>query len=121
MHDRRLQELRLYTDFGRCSRPLFIVSNQELLIKKDDIRKLLMYETDEERLTWRKLIEQGYIEYVLPFFQPDISLYHCVVNSQRSPHHCSANRVRADVFSADICILSCCNPGTSTPRRRTRR
>lgn len=64
VHDRRLQELRLYTDFGRCSRPLFIVANQELLIKKEDIRKLLMYETDEERLTWKHLIERGYIECV---------------------------------------------------------
>ncbi len=65
VHDRRLQELRLYTDYGRCSRPLFIVSNQELLIKKEHIRRLLMYDSDEDRLSWKHLIEQGFIEYVV--------------------------------------------------------
>jgi hypothetical protein len=35
-----LKELRLYTDYGRCSRPLFIVENQRLLIKKAHIRAL---------------------------------------------------------------------------------
>lgn len=37
VRDIRLRELRLYTDYGRCSRPLFIVEKQKLLIKKKDI------------------------------------------------------------------------------------
>lgn len=42
MHDIRLQELRLYTDYGRCCRPLFIVDpdRKRLTITKDDIRQL---------------------------------------------------------------------------------
>ena len=40
IRDIRLKELRLYTDYGRCSRPLFIVEKQRLLIKKRDIRAL---------------------------------------------------------------------------------
>ena len=42
MHDIRLQELRLYTDYGRCCRPLFIVdpASQRLRIRKSDIRQL---------------------------------------------------------------------------------
>ena len=40
IRDIGLSELRLYTDYGRCSRPLFIVENQRLLIKKSDIRAL---------------------------------------------------------------------------------
>lgn len=40
VRDIRLKELRLYTDYGRCSRPLFIVENQRLLIKKMHIRAL---------------------------------------------------------------------------------
>jgi DNA-directed RNA polymerase II subunit RPB2 len=40
VRDIRLKELRLYTDYGRCSRPLFIVENQRLLIKKKDIHAL---------------------------------------------------------------------------------
>lgn len=47
MHDIRLQELRLYTDAGRCCRPLFIVDleKQRLRIRKDDISKLQERET----------------------------------------------------------------------------
>lgn len=41
VHDYALQELRLFTDAGRTSRPLFIVENSELLIRKGHIRKLL--------------------------------------------------------------------------------
>ncbi|CAN1807293.1 DNA-directed RNA polymerase II subunit 2 [Linum perenne] len=37
VRDIRLKELRIYTDYGRCSRPLFIVENQRLLIRKKDI------------------------------------------------------------------------------------
>ena len=42
VHDIRLQELRLFTDYGRCCRPLFIVdvASQHLRIKKADIRQL---------------------------------------------------------------------------------
>jgi DNA-directed RNA polymerase II subunit RPB2 len=40
VRDIRLKELRIYTDYGRCSRPLFIVDNQKLLIKKRDIYAL---------------------------------------------------------------------------------
>ena len=36
----RLKELRLCMDYGRCSRPLFIVEGQRLLIKKAHIRAL---------------------------------------------------------------------------------
>jgi DNA-directed RNA polymerase II subunit RPB2 len=40
VRDIRLKELRIYTDYGRCSRPLFIVDKQKLLIKKKDIHAL---------------------------------------------------------------------------------
>ncbi len=40
IHDYGLQELRLYTDFGRTSRPLFIVKDQRLLLKKSHIHKV---------------------------------------------------------------------------------
>lgn len=32
VHDIRLQELRLYTDYGRCCRPLFIVEQQAIKV-----------------------------------------------------------------------------------------
>ena len=71
VHDMRLGELRLYTDYGRCCRPLFIVENQQLRITKQHIRKLiegqqgsLEDETETEAYTWKDLIFHGLIEWV---------------------------------------------------------
>jgi len=63
VRDIRLQELRLYTDYGRCCRPLFIVDKQRLLIKKSDISKL-HNKRKEERFGWHDLVANGFIEYV---------------------------------------------------------
>ena len=51
VHDIRLQELRLYTDYGRCCRPLFIVDKQALRIKKSHIQALQGVE-GLEKLHW---------------------------------------------------------------------
>ena len=40
VHHIGLKEHRLYTDYGRCSHPLFIVEGQKLLIKKTHIGAL---------------------------------------------------------------------------------
>ncbi|GFQ05233.1 DNA-directed RNA polymerase ii subunit rpb2 [Phtheirospermum japonicum] len=63
IRDIRLKELRLYTDYGRCSRPLFIVEKQDLLIKKKDILALQQRESPEE-YGWHDLVRKGFIEYV---------------------------------------------------------
>ncbi|KAK9089276.1 hypothetical protein Scep_028358 [Stephania cephalantha] len=63
IRDIRLKELRLYTDYGRCSRPLFIVEKQRLLIKKKDIRALQQRESPDDG-GWHDLVAKGYIEYV---------------------------------------------------------
>ncbi|THG13649.1 hypothetical protein TEA_007388 [Camellia sinensis var. sinensis] len=63
IRDIRLKELRLYTDYGRCSRPLFIVDKQKLLIKKKDILILQQRESPEES-GWHDLVAKGFIEYV---------------------------------------------------------
>ncbi|XP_057505694.1 DNA-directed RNA polymerase II subunit RPB2-like isoform X1 [Actinidia eriantha] len=63
IRDIRLKELRLYTDSGRCSRPLFIVEKQRLLIKKKDILALQQRESPDEG-GWHDLVAKGFIEYV---------------------------------------------------------
>ncbi|WZZ25172.1 hypothetical protein YC2023_008573 [Brassica napus] len=63
VRDIRLKELRIYTDYGRCSRPLFIVDNQRLLIKKRDIYALQQRESAEED-GWHHLVAKGFIEYI---------------------------------------------------------
>lgn len=56
VRDIRLKELRIYTDYGRCSRPLFIVDNQRLLIKKKDIYAL------QERVNfWANLFSSSFL------------------------------------------------------------
>lgn len=91
VRDIRLKELRIYTDYGRCSRPLFIVEKQRLLIKKRDIHALqqrvmqlevlfifLIYDLSFQVVTflyaiyfqessedgWHDLISKGFIEYI---------------------------------------------------------
>ncbi|KAK4399114.1 DNA-directed RNA polymerase II subunit RPB2 [Sesamum angolense] len=63
VRDIRLKELRIYTDYGRCSRPLFIVEKQRLLIKKKDIRALQQRESPEDG-GWHDLVAKGFIEYI---------------------------------------------------------
>ncbi|KAM0054307.1 DNA-directed RNA polymerase II subunit RPB2 [Helianthus debilis subsp. tardiflorus] len=56
-----MKELRIY--IGRCSRPLFIVEKQRLLIKKKDTQKLQLRETPEDG-GWHDLVSNGFIEYI---------------------------------------------------------
>ncbi|KAJ9136171.1 hypothetical protein P3X46_033274 [Hevea brasiliensis] len=51
VRDIRLKELRIYTDYGCCSRPLFIVEKQRLLIKKKDIHALKQREAYADTYT----------------------------------------------------------------------
>ena len=68
VHDIRLQELRLYTDYGRCCRPLFIVKDQQLAVKKSHIEKL--QQRDMTQYSWQDLIQDGLLECAacLPIF-----------------------------------------------------
>ncbi|WJX29898.1 DNA-dependent RNA polymerase II [Trifolium repens] len=63
VRDIRLKELRIYTDYGRCSRPLFIVDKQRLLIKKKDIHELQQRESPKDG-GWPDLVSKGLIEYI---------------------------------------------------------
>ena len=61
VNDTLNNEIRIYSDGGRCIRPLYIVENNKLLITKSHIRKLKNYE-----LSWEDLIKNkdgGVIEY----------------------------------------------------------
>jgi len=62
VYDIGLKELRLVTDHGRCCRPLYIVEDQKLLIKKGDVIKLQYKE--ETQFGWSQLVSHGYVEYV---------------------------------------------------------
>jgi DNA-directed RNA polymerase II subunit RPB2 len=55
-------EVRVFTDAGRASRPLYIVNSrsQQLAIKRHHINRL----TDDDSYGWSQLIEDGLVEYI---------------------------------------------------------
>lgn len=61
VHDIMLQELRIQTDYGRCCRPLFLVQDHALKVKKGDIRRLTIPES-EDPYSWQDLIDAGMLE-----------------------------------------------------------
>lgn len=62
VRDIREQELRLFTDPGRCSRPLFVVENCSLVLKKEDIVRLQQKEVTG--FGWDQMVQSGLIEYM---------------------------------------------------------
>jgi len=62
VRDTKDREIRLYTDPGRACRPLFIVENQQLLIKKGHIKKLQRKELSG--YGWNEIVANGLIEYI---------------------------------------------------------
>eukprot|EP00878_Enallax_costatus_P009529 GHUV01009957.1.p1 GENE.GHUV01009957.1~~GHUV01009957.1.p1 ORF type:complete len:1020 (+),score=255.55 GHUV01009957.1:227-3286(+) len=72
IHDYALRELRLFTDYGRTSRPLFIVEDNQLVFKRHHLRSLLEREDvydptgnpTGEIWGWSHLVAGGFVEYV---------------------------------------------------------
>lgn len=68
VHDIRLAELRLYTDYGRCCRPLYIVddtpSGPALRITRHHISQLERRGEEGSDFRWDDLVANGLIEYV---------------------------------------------------------
>ena len=94
VRDIQNRELRLFSDPGRCCRPLFIVEDQRLRIRKQHIEQLQNKEETEFR--WSECIAGGYIEYIdteeeetcmiamsLSDLRPDNTMYrytHCEIH-----------------------------------------
>ncbi len=60
----REREIRIYTDAGRICRPLLIVEQQKLLLKRRHIDQLKENERENLRYAWKDLIAEGVVEYV---------------------------------------------------------
>lgn len=57
------REIRIYTDPGRICRPLYIVENSRVKVKKSHIRRLLQKEGELE-YGWKDLVSNGLVEFV---------------------------------------------------------
>jgi len=88
VRDIREQELRLYTDPGRCCRPLFIVENQRLLIKKSHIRELQKIQQDggERDSGWTQLLSRGLVEYIDTEEEETVMIAMTIDDLQKSRH-----------------------------------
>lgn len=62
VRDIRDREIRIYTDAGRICRPLLIVENQKLLLKKMHVEQLK--ERDSNEYSWNDLLGSGVVEYI---------------------------------------------------------
>jgi len=62
VRDIKERELRLYTDPGRCCRPLYIVDNMTVKMRKSHARNLTGEGT--EKWGWADLVSKGFIELV---------------------------------------------------------
>jgi DNA-directed RNA polymerase II subunit RPB2 len=62
--DLRDRELRLYSDAGRCCRPLFIVENRSLKITREHIVKLTNRQHGDEKYGWTNLMAEGLVEFI---------------------------------------------------------
>jgi DNA-directed RNA polymerase II subunit RPB2 len=52
-HNTTHQELLVYTDMGRCCRPLFVLKNGELMAKKEHLK-----------LSWNEMVSKGIVEMI---------------------------------------------------------
>jgi len=71
VRDFRTNEIRVYTDAGRCIRPLYIVDNKKLRINDAVIKDLA-----DGNLQWNDLIKKEYVEYI----SVQESIYNCLVS-----------------------------------------
>lgn len=62
VRDIRDREIRIYTDAGRICRPLLIVENQKLLLKKTHID--FLKEREYNNYSWHDLVASGVVEYI---------------------------------------------------------
>uniref|UniRef100_G1QFC2 DNA-directed RNA polymerase subunit beta n=1 Tax=Myotis lucifugus TaxID=59463 RepID=G1QFC2_MYOLU len=62
IRDIREREIRIYTDAGRLCRPLLVVEEQKLLLKKRHIDQLK--EREYNNYGWQDLVASGVVEYV---------------------------------------------------------
>jgi len=118
--DFKLNEIQIFTDAGRCTRPLFVLKNNKIQITKDDIAKLNKGEIDwnnfiikslkENPLFQEKLnnkVEEGTIEYI-----DSNEAYHSMIAMyEKNIHKSSINYNYCEIHPSLILgVLSSCIP-----------
>ena len=82
------REIKLYTDQGRVQRPLFIVKNNELNIKREHIQKLQGLDT-QDYMRFDETLREGLIEF-LDVEEEEISMIAMGVEDLQNKDYCSS-------------------------------
>ncbi|KAK8798854.1 hypothetical protein WA158_007938 [Blastocystis sp. Blastoise] len=84
------------SDQGRCCRPLFTVDavTQTINLKQSHVQRLLLSPNDPQKLTFSKLIEENYIEYL----SAEEEEYSMIAMDPRMLKTCTANK-SCDTFT----------------------
>lgn len=66
VRDIRDREIRVFSDAGRCLRPLFVVENCRLKLRKSGMRDLFVSEKvgGKKEISWNAVLKKGYVELI---------------------------------------------------------
>ncbi|GAA6057355.1 hypothetical protein JCM3770_005723 [Rhodotorula araucariae] len=104
VRDVRERELRLFTDAGRVCRPLFVVEDQRLALRKEHIDALArddmaVGDDDDDdaaatrKLKWHDLVEQGIVEYLDAEEEETVMICMTPEDLETSRHHAETGEV----------------------------
>ncbi|XP_065883503.1 DNA-directed RNA polymerase II subunit RPB2 [Dysidea avara] len=86
VYDIQDREIRIYTDAGRICRPLLIVENQKLLLKKHQIQ--MLKEREYNNMRWQDLVAGGVVEYI-DTLEEETVMIAMMPDDLRSSDYCS--------------------------------
>lgn len=66
VRDIREREIRVFSDAGRCLRPLFVVKEGRLKLQKTGMAALIQTSkaSDSSEISWNKVLKKGYVELI---------------------------------------------------------
>jgi DNA-directed RNA polymerase II subunit RPB2 len=99
------REIRIYTDYGRVQRPVFLVERGELLIKPHHIKRLKLPKGHPDRINFNDLLNSGVIE-LLDVEEEETSLIAMHMTHLKDPKHSSKPYTHCEVHTAMILGVS---------------
>ncbi|OAF68973.1 hypothetical protein A3Q56_03288 [Intoshia linei] len=82
------REIRIYTDAGRICRPLLIVENQKLLLRKSHVQQLKQRQLSN--FGWQELLASGVVEYLDPMEEETSMIAMTPDDLQSSSQYCNS-------------------------------
>ena len=98
VRDFREKEIQIYTDAGRICRPLLIVENQRLLLKRSHIDQLK--ERNYNQPSWQELVMAGVVEYIDTLEEETVMV--AMVPEDLEVHNCPHLVFRGVIFCSPI-------------------